>query len=46
MIYLKKDIFPHVLLGTEKRTVHIRTVRFVLQVGVRSKSGEKQLFRR
>mgnify|MGYP007005650695 CR=1 FL=1 len=41
MIYLKKDIFPHVLLGTEKRTVHIRTVRFVLQVGGSDKSGEK-----
>ena len=30
MIYLGKDAFPHVPLGTKKRTVHIRTVRFVL----------------
>ena len=41
MINLRKDAFPHVLPGTEKRTVHIRTVRFVLQVGGSDKSGEK-----
>ena len=33
MVYLRKDAFPHVLLETKKRTVHIRTVRFVLHVG-------------
>ena len=44
MVYLRKDVFPHVLFGTEKRTVRIRTVRFVLQVGESVKSEEKQLF--
>ncbi len=45
MIYLRKDAFPHILLGTEKRTVHIRTVRFVLQVGGSRRRTEKQLSR-
>ena len=45
MVYLRKDVFPHVLFGTEKRTVHIRTVRFVLQVGESDRSGEKKLSR-
>ena len=45
MVYLRKDAFPHVLFGTEKRTVHIRTVRFVLQVGESDRSGEKKLSR-
>ena len=45
MVYLRKDAFPHILLGTEKRTVHIRTVRFVLQVGESDRSGEKKLSR-
>ena len=46
MINLRKDTFPHVLHGNKKRTVHIRTVRFVLHVGESNKSAEKQLFRR
>ena len=46
MIYLRKDAFPHILLGTEKRTVHIRTVRFVQRIGESSKNNEEQLFRR
>ena len=45
MVYLRKDAFPHIPLGTEKRTVHIRTVRFVLQVGESDRSGEKKLSR-
>ena len=45
MIYLRKDAFPHILLGTEKRTVHIRTVRFVLQGGGSRRRTEKQLSR-
>ena len=42
MVYLRKDAFPHILLGTEKRTVRIRTVRFVLQVGGIGRSAEKK----
>ena len=45
MINLRKDAFPHVLLGTKKRTVRIRTVRFVLQVGESGKRAEKKLSR-
>ena len=41
MFNLRKDGFPHILLGTKKRTVHIRTVRFVLQVGENRRSGEE-----
>ena len=41
MFNLRKDGFPHILLGTKKRTVHIRTVRFALQVGGNRKSGEE-----
>ena len=45
MINLRKDAFPHVLLGTEKRTVHIRTVRFVQHVGENGRSTEGKLLR-
>ena len=45
MINQRRDIFSYILLGTEKRTVHIRTVRFVLQVGESDRSGEKKLSR-
>ncbi len=45
MIYLRKDAFPHILLETEKRTVHIRTVRFVLHVMENGRRTEKQLSR-
>ncbi len=42
MINLRKGGFPLVLhKARKKRTVHIRTVRFVLQVGGSDKSGEK-----
>ena len=46
MINPRRDIFPYILLGTEKRTVHIRTVRFAWHVGGSDKSGEKQLSRK
>ena len=45
MINQRRDIFSYILLGTEKRTVHIRTVRFVHQVGESSGSEEGKLFR-
>ena len=45
MINLRKDAFPHVLLGTKKRTVRIRTVRFVLRVGESGRSTEGKLLR-
>ena len=45
MINPRRDIFPYILLGTKKRTVHIRTVRFVLQVGGSRRRTEKQLSR-
>ena len=45
MIYLRKDAFPHILLETQKRTVHIRTVRFVLHVMENGRRTEKQLSR-
>ena len=46
MINLRKDTFPHVLHGMKKRTVHMRTVRFVLHVREKDNSSEEQLFRR
>ena len=46
MINPRRDIFPYILLGTKKRTVHIRTVRFVQHVDENSKNNEEQLFRR
>ena len=45
MINLRKDAFPHVLLGTKKRTVHIRTVRLVQRVGENGRSTEGKLLR-
>ena len=43
MINPRRDIFPYILLGTKKRTVHIRTVRFVQRVGESSNSSAEYL---